>query len=105
MSAASGNGGVLEELRFLVFRIGRQGERVVCGSTAAEEQDEVSGILACLGIGGAGGGEGSEKVKEREVGFGTGVRVYEVVSEGTRAAEEASEEMLHCCRLRHSDEF
>jgi hypothetical protein len=58
-----------------VFRVGWQGKRVVCSSSTAEDQDEVSGVPAGLGIGGAGGGEGSEEMEVREVGFGTGVRV------------------------------
>lgn len=66
---------VLKDLSFLMLRISWKGEGVVCGCSTAEEQDEVPGVLADVGVGGAGGGDGSEKVEVRDVVFGVGVRV------------------------------
>lgn len=58
-----------------MLRIGWKGEGVVCGSSTAEEQDEVSGVLADVRISQAGGGDGSENVEVRDVGFRVGVRI------------------------------
>lgn len=58
-----------------MLRIGWKGEGVVCGSSTAEDQDEVSGVLADVGVGRAGGGDSSEKVEMRDVGFRVGVSV------------------------------
>lgn len=69
-------------------------EGVVGGGAASEEEDEVAGVLAEVGVGDTGGGNGSEEVEVR--GVGTGARVQKVVAEGRRAAEEAREKWLHC---------
>jgi hypothetical protein len=69
-----GEGRVLEGDGLLVERVGREGEGVVGGGAAAEDEERVAGVLAEVGVGGGewgGGGEGADEL-EVVVGLGGG---------------------------------
>ena len=75
-----GEGRVLEGDSLLVERVGREGEGVVGGGAAAEDEERVAGVLAEVGVGGRERGGGGEGADELEVVVGLG-----------GAAEEAGE--------------
>lgn len=79
-----GQGGVAEELGLLVLGVGGEGEGVVGGGGAAEDEHGVADVLADLGVGGRGlRGEGAEEARVNVgVGMGVGMRVGEERAEG-----------------------
>lgn len=60
-----GKRGVAEDLGLLVLGIRREGEGIVGGGAAPDEEDKVAGILSEFGVGVGGGGEGAEEVRSR----------------------------------------
>lgn len=78
-----GEGRVLEGDGLLVERVGREGEGVVGGGAAAEDEERVAGVLAEVGVGGRerGGGESTDELE-----------VVVRLGGGGGAAEETGEE-------------